>query len=559
MMNANSTSLLVTEDEGSGVPALGGPATHLESEDYQSPLERLIAHSTSEQRGDPLSAPNNDDNEPPLPERMVLWSPISSSSRTAALPTTNPSLVTLVAGTCCLLQMGLVWASFLAPSWLETRLYLSISLPSVKVETPESQLLHTTTLGSLVGDLLGAGKHWAAMALVLTSLVLPCVGAVSAAVWIVEDRQEENLLAASVDECSLRRHPNRPKTCSHPRLIVECFARIGFSIFFVLCILVLGSSPLEIEFNDSRFVVVNQMKGGLSSYALGMIFGLLVLALLRFGRTNLQEFFQSSADSNRTTETRRRRDLECSWRVRSNDLFTGMAGRHASKAEAEAEEELRTPLIQDETNNDRDTASVETEQGGLSLWKRILLYELGLTSTLLWIPALFLPLFHLKYEGIISDFMSEAELSFRLKDFPVELWERGVSAGTNRFLLVVLDSVFMLLVFVFPAMASLTAIGTWLLDTKASEVCKRLLWILQPLLGALVFGTALYVSIPAFGTVTESVMNNVSSGLCSNFEAIAGDACFTIEAEPSTGLWFLLGEALALELFVVLTLRWHSN
>jgi hypothetical protein len=446
----------------------------------------------------------------------------------------------------------------LAPSWLETRLYLSISLPSVRVETPDSQLLHTTTLGSLVGDLLGAGKHWAAMALVLTSLVLPCVSAVSAAVWIVEDRQEENTMAASVDECSLRRHPNRPKTCSHPRLFIEYFARIGFSIFFVLCILVLGSSPLEIEFNDSRFVVVNQMKGGLSSYTLGMIFGLLVLALLRFGRTNLQELFRPAGDSNRTEgEARRRRDLECSWRVRSNDLFTGIAGRHASKAEAEAEEELRTPLIQDETNNDRDTASVEAEPGGLSLWKRIVLYELGLTSTLLWIPALFLPLFHLKYEGIISDFMSEAALSFRLKDFPMELWQRGVSAGTNRFLLVVLDSVFMLLVFVFPAMANLTAIGTWLLDTKASEVCKRLLWILQPLLGALVFGTALYVSIPAFGTVTESAIDNVSSGLCSNFEAIAGDACFTIEAEPSTGLWFLLGEALALELFVVLTLRWH--
>jgi hypothetical protein len=57
--------------------------------------------------------------------------------------------------------MGFVWASFLSPSWLETRLYLSIALPSIQIEPDNSQLLHTMTLGSLLGDLLGADQHWA--------------------------------------------------------------------------------------------------------------------------------------------------------------------------------------------------------------------------------------------------------------------------------------------------------------------------------------------------------------------------------------------------------------
>jgi hypothetical protein len=177
MLNdAKPTSLLVTGEEGNGVPALGG--THLESEEYQSPLERLIAHSTSEQRGDSLGISGHNGNNLMVgsnvatpshqTERIIVWSPISISSHSFK---TKPSLVTLGACMCCLLQMGFVWASFLSPSWLETRLYLSISLPSVQIEPDNSQLLHTTTLGSLLGDLLGADQHWAGEFLTLSRIM----------------------------------------------------------------------------------------------------------------------------------------------------------------------------------------------------------------------------------------------------------------------------------------------------------------------------------------------------------------------------------------------------
>lgn len=162
MANENTTSLLVTEEEGSGVPALGGTdsggAHIMESEDFQSPLERLIAHSTSEQRGDSFGDALTN-HESPLEATGInmLWSPISEQQ---ALET-KPSLITLLACVCCLLQTGFVWASFLSPSWLETRLYLSIPLPSIRIDTGKSQLLHTTTMGSLLGDLLGAEQHWA--------------------------------------------------------------------------------------------------------------------------------------------------------------------------------------------------------------------------------------------------------------------------------------------------------------------------------------------------------------------------------------------------------------
>merc|ERR1712070_1347700 len=122
-----------------------------------------------------------------------------------------------------------------------------------------------------------------------------------------------------------------------------------------------------------------------------------------------------------------------------------------------------------------------------------------------------------------------------------------------------LESIFVLLVLACPIVANLAAIGAWTLETQQSRTfCKRLLWILQPFLGTLVFGIALYLTIPAFETVTEAAIEKFSAGICPNFEAVAGEACFAIEAEPTIGLWFLLIEALALELFVVLTLTWHT-
>ena len=72
METANPSSLLVTEAEENGVPALGGTDSggmghQMElSDDFQSPLERLIAQSTSEQRGDSFSVGSTQHLENPL-------------------------------------------------------------------------------------------------------------------------------------------------------------------------------------------------------------------------------------------------------------------------------------------------------------------------------------------------------------------------------------------------------------------------------------------------------------------------------------------------------------
>ena len=561
METANPSSLLVTEAEENGVPALGGTDSggmghQMElSDDFQSPLERLIAQSTSEQRGDSFSVGSTQHLENPLATDTELrrfrglWSPVSEPQTP---PRPKASLVTLAASICCLLQAGFVWASFLSPSWLETRLFVSIDLPSIKVETPHSQLLHTTTLGSLLGNLLGADQNWAAVGLVMTSLVLPCLCAVTGIVWIVEDRKQHDDTTLSTG----RRHPDQQKTWWNPRILMEYSARIGFSIFFIFCILTIGSSPLEIEYQSTKFIVVNQFEGGLVAYTLGMMFALVVLALLRFDRTSTEALHESTQ--------RNSPSQEFSWEVHSNELFTGIKQRPSLKTQLDnSDQELAAPLLENDHNATESPSSetnpageAQTESDGLPFWKRVILFELALVATIFWVPALFLPLFELKYGGFVSEFMPDVSLGFRFFDLPIELWKRGISAGTNPLMMITLENIFILLVCVGPLVANLAAIGTWILEGQASLFCRRLLWILQPFLGTFVFGIALYFAIPAFETVTESAIQQFGSGICTTFESVVGDVCFTILGKPSVGLWFLLAESLALELFVALTIIW---
>jgi len=321
------------------------------------------------------------------------------------------------------------------------------------------------------------------------------------------------------------------------------------------------------------------------AYTIGIVCTLSVVTLLRLGRLKFCGIILLDASRNhRNTPTATsRRDHEgfqYSWRVSSNELFIGSYYRSNNNNDACSEEtELQTPLLRRNENDNcgylRDNSvpnwcmagtpfeSLDfaynprniPDGGVLPWWKRVLLYELALLSTLLWLPTMFLPLFQLKYGGIMSDFMSETSLSIRLWDFPTLLWGRGVSAGADQFILVIFESIILLLVFACPIIANGLAIGAWTCDDKSSRMyCKNLLWIIQPFLCSIIFSIALYFSIPVFEEVIEYVLDTYSFGICEKFEVVTTGTCFTIQGESLAGLWLMLVEAFALELFVVFTL-----
>ena len=676
--NSNNASCpLVPQAESNEVPTLGGggrnscvgTTSSSEEEEYQSPLERLITQSTAEQRGDDFNF-NFSHNIPS--SSQLLWDDddvdnnvnnnynnnndrmISPSMEQTLLlgPSKKPSssLVTLMACICCLLQICFIWASFLSSSWLDTRLIVSIynnnNDNNNNNNNGSSQLLHSTTLGSLLSSLLGTNRHWTAIALVFTSLILPCLCAISGIMAIIDDRIEQNKMFVDANNntgslyyvtrrrLNKRRNNNNNNNQSnknnnyYPRIFLEYIARIGFSIFFILLILDIGtSSSIEIEFNNTSFIFINQIQGGMVVYALGILCTLLVITLLRLGRTTkshllISDNTDAATTNNNTNNTqcttfnnndllyheqqeyfrKRRRnkqqsqDFQYSWQVSSNELFAG--SNNEQEEDGNDNMELQTPLLlnhdEHEQNNNNDirgaggdtnflfiseaaeeedmfdhdisqylAGTMPTETSNLTsvsvlpFWKRAMLYELIVLSILLWLPTLFLPLFRLQYDGIMSDFMSDVSFSIKLWNFPVLLWERGISAGTNRGMLIIIESIVLLLVFICPILANILAICTWVSDTHTSKTyCKNLLWMIQPFLGSIVFGITIYLSIPAFEAVFEYVTDTYSYGLCKKFEIFTTDTCLTIQAQPSIGLYFLLGQALVLEIFVLVTLTW---
>mmetsp|Transcript_45531 Transcript_45531/g.49187 ORF Transcript_45531/g.49187 Transcript_45531/m.49187 type:complete len:630 (+) Transcript_45531:127-2016(+) len=629
MIDNNTRYALVPQAESNEVPMLG-PSVPMDVEkEFVSPLERLITQSTAEQRGDDFNIVTQwDDRENTAVNNnpiagMIHYNNCTNNNNTnvrrsmeAQLPSSpsfstssKPSFVTLMACICWLLQVFFLWASFLSSSWLDTRLIISIAFPSLQVDSDKNAgnngqlLLHSTTLGSLLSGLLASERHWAVIALVSTSIILPCLCAVlgvTAIIGIVGDRKEQNMIMqAGFNNKNIHNTRNlirrlKRNQNNYPKIIIECIARIGFSVIFILCILVIGtSSSIKIQFNDTRFVSISQIQGGMVAYTLSMVCTLLVMTLLRLDRSNsylmLDAIISTITDEQyvrpRPMKRKRRssQDFQYSWQVSSNELFVGTHAENDIIIDKEDNMELQTPFLLSNGYNNRGsdlrddkctsnflfisgtvkddylnylTSTTPKYNTSVPIWKRVMIYELALLSVLLWLPTLFLPLFQVQYDGIISDFMSDISLSVRLWDFPSLFWEHCILTGTNRGMLIIVESALLLLVIICPIFATLLAILVWISDSPTRIYCKNLLWMIQPFLGSIVFSISLYFSLPAFEAVVEYVINTYSYGLCTQIEMVTTDTCLAIHGKPSMGLWFLFLQSLVLEIFVLVTISW---
>lgn len=626
-MNSHiAPSPLLADDGVDGLPTLGDgghgittTSSGIVAVDFdQSPLERLIAQSTSEQRGD-LFRPHRDDgddsdffrqhNVDPNDEGVVISVRNVDDDDDDDNDTTNrPSLVTLIAGNLCLLQVGFVWASFLSSSWFDTHLMVTLALPLIKRDT--DQLLHSTTLASLLSDLLGAEEHWAATFLIVTSLIVPCLSCVCGPAWTMGDHE------ATKDQVrqqygGRRWHYRSPRrhdvTWMSPRLFLEWAMRLTLTVFFLLCVLDVGTSSIEIDSNNTRFVLNNQIQSGLACFVVGVTCSISIIMLLRMAKTssipptgsNINEMGRPYrtrqnypvmdsgtpfAASNRIDTTAPpNRAFQLPWNIRASNT-----GDDTFDIQEQSEhQELQTPLLGSSWDGEMtppidnatrhtplrqlpirrhmDAMQLETMPADVDVrfsmpfWKRAVIYELAAASTLLWLPALFLPLFELTYSGIVSDFMPEVSFSVQYWELPAVLWQRGIAAGTAKWVLAVLGIVLIFFVYVCPLLATLLAIATWRLDPTESAYCRNVLWTIQPCVCGIIFALSVQLAIPAFQAIGEFAIDNGSSGLCKKFEIVTSDTCMTIAGEPRVGLWFLWSQAFSLEAFMAFTLVWKHK
>lgn len=554
--------------------SLGGSAQPAEIE--PSPLERLIAQSTSEQAAAAAAAASPfllDDGDEFDQDYNFQNDPYNSS--TAMIPTIGRTLATLVAGSLCLLHMGLVWGSFLSNSWFETHMTISVAGYS------SDQLLQKSTLASLLSMLLGNDQGWPAMILVLTCLIVPCLCMILNPSWTVGDYQADIYYHATTTSTTRRRR-YQPSTADifwgvSPRRVAEFFLiRLPFLAFFLLVVMDVGTSSLTFESNHTEFIIHNKTMGGLVSYTLGVTCALGVVIVLRLA--NLPTYDSMMATSFGIPPSPR-----VPWQYNHSQAGAPIGQPLAPPSQAF---ELQRPLLptgngedpatwvdEEQTNSDVPSGDPNTTNGpesnstrvagidDLPLWKKMLVFEIGILTAALWIPALFLPLFEVNFDGIVAGFMNDPDLEIHLYQFPHLLWQNGVDAGTDQWILIALGVVLISLVFVLPMLATGISLVYWRSTpgTRMAWFYEAFLRLVQPCLGGVVLSLALTLAVPTLEPLGDYVFNSQTSGFCQKFENITNSSCLTIQGSMRLGHWFLLAQSVLLEMLILLILAFKSR
>mmetsp|Transcript_27029 Transcript_27029/g.77748 ORF Transcript_27029/g.77748 Transcript_27029/m.77748 type:complete len:538 (-) Transcript_27029:60-1673(-) len=524
--------LLSNETPGGSGPLLGGA-----SEIDQSPLERLIMQSTSEQAAAAAAAASSTPFDIQDPESAIASQEENAGPSPATLH--RATIVTLIAGTLCLLTVALVWASFVSSEWFETHLTVTIGR-GTRFEYSTDQTLQATNLASFLSMLLGADQQWAATVLVLTCLICPCLSMILCPSWTVDDYQAVKTGRVSRIDSGTQ----LPE--SLPRVLAENFlVRIGLLAFFVLAIMDIGTSSLALENNNTDFLVTNRTRGGMVCYTVGVACALAVVVVLRVAA---QQPFDEPNPAEPAPD-----DSASQPRAPPDYAF----------------QELRRPLLVDEEEFRRATiretssrrpAGAVTNERKLPGWKRIIVYEAGVLAVALWLPILFLPLLNITFDGLVAKFMEGGSLELYFFQLPIALHVRGLAAGTDPWMLLALGVVLLCLVYIFPLMATSVAVGAWRSrdHSKAVWFYKAILVCLQPCLCGSIFAFSLLMGIPALEPLGEYLLDSQTSGFCQSFEDVTSTSCLDIEGNYGLGLWFLLAQSISLEIFVMLTILWKK-
>ncbi|KAL3940025.1 MAG: hypothetical protein SGBAC_005354 [Bacillariaceae sp.] len=544
---------LLATDQYSETPDLGPAQGDLEP----SPLERLIQQSTSEQQQQQQQQQSTSEQQGQGEEAQSYSSsrhffleegPTSFSiAPPAALPQTSASMfLTLGAASLCLLHTGLVWASFLSSAWFETHLRFTVDW----LDGTKDTLLHTSTLSSLLSEFLAADLLAAAVALLMTSLVLPCVSMLLTSGWTISDHKDR----ANTTPTTGSTQPFR-----RSRPTVEWMLRFSLSTVFGLSILDVATVSIDLVGNGSDLRIVNRTSNGLVCYTLGMALALVVIGVLRWAKTKSKMHVLAPSTNNNTSRIEGA-TAPSPLHAPPNHAFQLPWTRSLDSASSNNLADQIEPLLPISESSEA-TTMVRLGPNAfarLPTWKRIVLYETSLGATFLLMPALFLPLFSIHFGGLASQFVEEPTMTFHFWQFPKLLHDGGYLAETKHWIMLSQGVVFLVFVYIIPLLATFLAIGTWRSGPAMSKCCYRILYILQPCLCSLVFAISIGVAVPAFRPLSERLLSNHTSGICDDFRLITNDTCLTMEGEPRLGVWFLLAQSVSLETLVILTLTWRS-
>jgi hypothetical protein len=501
------TSLLASQDILDSEPLLSsGP--YVEVEDEPSPLERIIAESS----GTPLLLLRLDH---PV---ATLVRPINERPNDARV------LVSIMAGSLWLLHCGLVWGSYVTDSWSDTHLRVTVDwslLPNSGVDV----VLRSMNLASIFVMLKSSKDEILLWLVFLSALVVPCMMTLLFPMWICNDYCQTGIDKSTTTPGQLA------------RLAVESCIRLGLAVVYHFLLLDVTMYPLEWKWTGTKVQILNQARGGLVAYVLGISAALLVIVVLRAARRA----------------------------PRSSCMRSVVITDNQSAQQLTNERAAEAVIINGDANFDlyaidHDAVQPPSLSSNHSWLKRFLALQVGLISFLLWIPAMALPMFRVTYGGLISNLMKNRSMLVYLWNIPSMLWTRGVEAETDQWMLIVLGATLVFSVLIFPIVACLLACYVWITsDASKRYKLRRYLFLVHPMTCGLMFTVMSIQTIRKLSVLGDFLFDEVvSATVCKYSESVINASCLTVTGELSTGIWYLLAQSIVLETFVWLTM-WCSQ
>ena len=465
-----------------------------------------------------------------------------------------------------MLQAGLLWRSYTAPSWFDIRVGTEISWwPSNNGVSSSSAAQLNWVLRSMdLDDILTAftlssssstenriPSHLSIVLLMMSVLVIP--GFASLMYFPVrilmrhrhfrkgkhypQERPTQSIVVPQGEE-------QGPDKLSIPCLLMDILVRLSFFVVWILLFLDLSTSFIRLGWTDTEITVHNQIRSGLAMFALASTCMIVLAVLERLGRFNIprrvkppldpspymQEDPDDSDDKPNDTDGQASTEPLLQEQTQLGQAHTETSGQNRGRP--------RT------ANNDAGSPSGSF----LSRLYKIVVFEAALVSLIILIASFTEPLLTINYGGAISGLLPAKEQIIRLSELPHLLWERGTAAGDSIGMLGILGTALILQVFLIPMVVFLLAIQYW------GTGHRKWFESLYPAVNTSTLAICLAVLVPVLDNVPAVLLEQETAGICQDFEVALGEPCLTLESKLGLGAWCWIGFAATLEMFLFLSL-----
>jgi hypothetical protein len=465
-------------------------------------------------------------------------------------------IYTVLAGAFCLLHLGFIWGAYMSDVWSETHLQVSIAwqkqyLPFLDDLT--DTVVHRENLATIL-EYLNDGKQYGFLiALWSTSLILPCAFMILSPTFIASDYNRIVNWDRRIRAINARR-------------AIEIGMRFALLAVFTFALLDLSTSVLELQWTDTVIRTHNRALGPLGAYALGVVSAIGVAVVLRWPPRKSQRTPLSRSDQgtprfhSSTPAPLPPGALERPWQLVDPDEPNMMALEEvtepplASQLPRRGSTSISTPELVDE----RPAMYEQLFRKKLTFGRQVLLFQLGVLLTILWLPSTYLPVVRITYSGALVDFLKSSHLQVYLWDIPIMLSKEGLHSGTAYWIVGVIGMILLGTVVVIPLLATCLCTLIWVAEGGWSTHSRTWLFCIQPALGGLVFSVALFMTSHALFPIGSVLfrMDGHGARICDHVKESWDVPCLAVKGTLLPGAWSYLLHSVILEVFVLLTLRW---